>query len=276
MPLSEDEQRILQEIEANLTASDPRLVQQVSETTLYRHATRAIKWAVFGFVAGLVLLVFTFTRRSLLGVRRVPGDAGLPARHRAQHPQAGQGRVREPHQLDAGRRAQGRLRRTPGAAGASAGAATRAPDDPPPPTGYTAAQAARLTGCTAAQLRSWRRSRLVDPARRAATRSGTWSRCASWSSLLDVGVCRWPASGARSGTWWSRARTSPACGSSPTATRCGRAATTARSSTRCATGSSRCSSPSTHGGRRRGRGPRVRRRAPRVRRRASDPRTSAR
>ena len=52
MPLSEEEQRILQEIEANLTATDPGLVQQVSETTLYRHAARAIKWAVLGFVAG--------------------------------------------------------------------------------------------------------------------------------------------------------------------------------------------------------------------------------
>ena len=62
MPLSEEEQRILQEIEANLTATDPGLVQQVSETTLYRHASRAIKWAVVGFVAGLVLLLLTFTQ----------------------------------------------------------------------------------------------------------------------------------------------------------------------------------------------------------------------
>jgi Protein of unknown function (DUF3040) len=68
MPLSEDEQRILQEIEANLTATDPRLAQQVSETTLYRHATRAIKWAVLGFVAGLVLLLFTFAGNLILGM----------------------------------------------------------------------------------------------------------------------------------------------------------------------------------------------------------------
>jgi hypothetical protein len=68
MPLSEDEQRILQEIEANLTATDPGLAQTVSETTLYRHATRAIKWAAMGFVAGLVLLILTFTRTLVLGV----------------------------------------------------------------------------------------------------------------------------------------------------------------------------------------------------------------
>ncbi len=68
MPLSEDEQRILQEIEANLSATDPALVQQVSETTLYRHAARAIKWAVAGFLAGLVLLILTFATSLVLGI----------------------------------------------------------------------------------------------------------------------------------------------------------------------------------------------------------------
>ncbi len=67
MPLSDEELRILHEIEANLTATDPALAQQVSETTLYRHATRAIKWAVIGFIAGLVLLVATFAKVLVLG-----------------------------------------------------------------------------------------------------------------------------------------------------------------------------------------------------------------
>jgi hypothetical protein len=67
MPLSEEELRILQEIEANLTETDPALVQQVSETTLYRHAARSIKWAIVAFVLGLVLLVLTFTKVLLLG-----------------------------------------------------------------------------------------------------------------------------------------------------------------------------------------------------------------
>lgn len=61
MPLSEEEQKILREIEAQLHATDPGLAEQVSRTTLYRHAARAIKWAVFGFAAGLVLLLVTFT-----------------------------------------------------------------------------------------------------------------------------------------------------------------------------------------------------------------------
>jgi hypothetical protein len=68
MPLSEDEQRILREIEENLSVTDPKLVQQVSDTTLYRHATRMIKWAAVGFVAGLILLLTTFTSVLAAGV----------------------------------------------------------------------------------------------------------------------------------------------------------------------------------------------------------------
>lgn len=67
MPLSEDEQRILQEIEAQFYATDPQLAQQVSETTLYRHAARNIKWAVFGFVVGFIVLVFSFASSLLIG-----------------------------------------------------------------------------------------------------------------------------------------------------------------------------------------------------------------
>ena len=102
MPLSEDEQRILREIEANLSVTDPKLVQQVSDTTLYRHATRMIKWSVLGFVAGLVLLLATFTSVLALGVARVPRHAVLPARDRAQRPQDGPGRAREPHRRRCG------------------------------------------------------------------------------------------------------------------------------------------------------------------------------
>src|SRR5829696_7812810 len=68
MPLSEDEQRILREIEENLSATDPKLVQHVSDNPLYRHSARVIKWAVVGFVAGLLLMIFTFTTTLLLGV----------------------------------------------------------------------------------------------------------------------------------------------------------------------------------------------------------------
>jgi hypothetical protein len=68
MPLSEDEQRILRDIEANLSVTDPKLVQQVSDTTLYRHAARMIRWAVAGFIVGLLILLATFTSVLALGV----------------------------------------------------------------------------------------------------------------------------------------------------------------------------------------------------------------
>lgn len=67
MPLSEDEQRILQEIEAQLYESDPQLVQQVEETTVYRHGARMIKWGVLAFLAGLALLVAFFASNLALG-----------------------------------------------------------------------------------------------------------------------------------------------------------------------------------------------------------------
>ena len=59
--------KFVAEPQSYLTATDPALVQQVSETTLYRHAARSIKWAIFGFIAGLVLLVATFTKVLVLG-----------------------------------------------------------------------------------------------------------------------------------------------------------------------------------------------------------------
>ena len=61
MPLSEDEQRILQEIERNFYDSDPAFAREVSTTTLYRHAWRNIKLALVGFVAGLAVLVLALS-----------------------------------------------------------------------------------------------------------------------------------------------------------------------------------------------------------------------
>jgi hypothetical protein len=59
VPLSEDEQRILSEIEARLYESDPDLVRDIGETTLYRHAARNLKWWVLGFLAGFAMLLGT-------------------------------------------------------------------------------------------------------------------------------------------------------------------------------------------------------------------------
>jgi len=56
MPLSEHEQRILEEIERRLAEEDPRLVQSVAKATLASHALRRIRWGIAGFVVGLALL----------------------------------------------------------------------------------------------------------------------------------------------------------------------------------------------------------------------------
>ncbi len=61
MPLSEDEERILQEIAQRFYEDDPTFAREVSETTLYRHTVRRMKWAVVGLVAGAAFLVFTLS-----------------------------------------------------------------------------------------------------------------------------------------------------------------------------------------------------------------------
>jgi hypothetical protein len=57
VPLSEDEQRILSEIEEQLYESDPGLARDIGQTTIYSHAFRNLKWATAGFVLGVVLMV---------------------------------------------------------------------------------------------------------------------------------------------------------------------------------------------------------------------------
>ncbi len=54
MPLSEDEQRILLEIEKDFYDTDPEFAREVSKTTLTRHALRNIRWSVLVGIVGLV------------------------------------------------------------------------------------------------------------------------------------------------------------------------------------------------------------------------------
>jgi lysophospholipid acyltransferase (LPLAT)-like uncharacterized protein len=58
MPLSEHEQRILEEIEQRLAEEDPRLVHSVSKSTVTSHAWRRIRWGIAAFFLGFVLLLF--------------------------------------------------------------------------------------------------------------------------------------------------------------------------------------------------------------------------
>jgi ABC-type bacteriocin/lantibiotic exporter with double-glycine peptidase domain len=60
MPLSDEEQRILNEIERQLAEDDPRLVEQVGRTTLSSHLTRRIRLASLAFLVGFLMMVFAF------------------------------------------------------------------------------------------------------------------------------------------------------------------------------------------------------------------------
>ncbi len=57
MPLSDHEQRILEEIERRLAEEDPKLDEHVGRTDLYTHLARRIRLAAAGFVLGCVLLL---------------------------------------------------------------------------------------------------------------------------------------------------------------------------------------------------------------------------
>jgi hypothetical protein len=59
VPLSEDEERILQEIAQQFYADDPQLARAVGNTTLYTHSVRRLKWSGVGFVLGLVIMIGT-------------------------------------------------------------------------------------------------------------------------------------------------------------------------------------------------------------------------
>ena len=59
MSLSDDEERILSEMEAQLYESDPRLVKDVSSTTVYTAAFRNVKWSIGIFVIGLLIMILT-------------------------------------------------------------------------------------------------------------------------------------------------------------------------------------------------------------------------
>lgn len=67
MPLSEDEQRILTQIEQQFYDSDPQFAREVGETTLYRHAGRTLRWATVAFIGGFALLIFAFAQSLVLG-----------------------------------------------------------------------------------------------------------------------------------------------------------------------------------------------------------------
>lgn len=68
MPLNENEQRILAEIERQFHSQDPKSAQMIASTTLQRYLARNCKWATLGFVVGLVVLLVAFASSWILAV----------------------------------------------------------------------------------------------------------------------------------------------------------------------------------------------------------------
>ena len=66
MALDDREQRILEEIERNLYAEDPKLAQTVAKTDFRVRNKRRQRLAAVGFVVGLIVMLGPFTRYSYL------------------------------------------------------------------------------------------------------------------------------------------------------------------------------------------------------------------
>jgi hypothetical protein len=68
VPLSEDDERMLHEIERQFYASDPDSYRRIGQTTLTRHLARNCRWAALGFLFGLVVLVISFASSWVIAV----------------------------------------------------------------------------------------------------------------------------------------------------------------------------------------------------------------
>jgi hypothetical protein len=68
VPLSEEEQRILQEMEQKLREHDRGFVDRVSHNSHRLETSRGAKWSAFGFLAGTVLLLGTFRASLALAI----------------------------------------------------------------------------------------------------------------------------------------------------------------------------------------------------------------
>jgi uncharacterized membrane protein len=68
VPLSEDEQRILREIEQRYYTNDRKSAERIEQTTLPRYLARNCRWAALGFMIGLVVLLVSFASSWILGI----------------------------------------------------------------------------------------------------------------------------------------------------------------------------------------------------------------
>jgi hypothetical protein len=67
VPLSEEEQRILHEMEQSLYEQDRAFVDRVRSDTPRTLANRSLRWSVLAFLAGFAVLILTFRSSLLLG-----------------------------------------------------------------------------------------------------------------------------------------------------------------------------------------------------------------
>ena len=126
VPLSEDEQRLLHQIEQQFYESDPEFARSVSQTTIYRHAFRNVNWGVLLFLGGVVMLLFTLSVHFLLAFVGVLIMLVAPDVHRAQRPQARAGGHGADDEVDASPRAA-RSSATPASACATGSRTSSAP-----------------------------------------------------------------------------------------------------------------------------------------------------
>ena len=68
MPLSEEEQRVLDEIERQLYETDPQLAHQVRTRSAPASAARRVRWGALGTVVGLSILVAGFRTSVIFGL----------------------------------------------------------------------------------------------------------------------------------------------------------------------------------------------------------------
>ncbi len=68
MPLSENELRVLSEIEKSFYEHDSAFADRMRSETVYKHSGRNLKWAALGFVVGFAFTVVTFTTSVFLGL----------------------------------------------------------------------------------------------------------------------------------------------------------------------------------------------------------------
>lgn len=67
MPLSEEEQRILHEMEQKLYEHDRAFVDRVRSEGPHSYASRSLRWSILALIAGFALLILTFRQSLALG-----------------------------------------------------------------------------------------------------------------------------------------------------------------------------------------------------------------